>query len=98
MVDQITCSSGKAVEKISKEKIKKRHKLSGNSVIKDNGSTRSKKHLYIFTFLNDFSVFCDNFSSNIVNATNSGPLEPYSPYSYDISCISNSSEVFRTFF
>ena len=61
----------KRLKKISKKKIKKLHKLSGNSVMKDSVSTRFQDHLDIFTFLNDFSVHCDNFSPDIVNAANS---------------------------
>ena len=60
----------KQLKKISKEKLKKLHKLSGNSVIKDNVSTRFQEHLDIFTFFTDFSVSCDNFSPDIVNVTN----------------------------
>ena len=78
------------MKKISKKKIKKLHKLSGNSVTKDNVSMRFQEHLDIFTFFNDFSVHCDNFSPDIVNATNLATLEPYSR---DITCISNLSGV-----
>ena len=78
----------KWLKKISKKKIKKLHKLSGNSVIKDNVSTRFQEHLDIFTFFNDFSVHCDNFSPDIVNAANLATLEPYF---HDVSCISNLS-------
>ena len=41
----------KRLKKISKKKIKKLHKLSGNSVTKDNVSMRFQEHLDIFTFL-----------------------------------------------
>ena len=62
----------KQLNKISKDKkkMKKLHKPSGNSVIKDYGSTHFQEHLDIFTFLNDFSVYCDNFSADIVNSAN----------------------------
>ena len=80
----------KRLKKISKKKIKKLHKISGNSVIKDNVSMRFQEHLDIFTFFNDFSVHCDNFSPDIVNAANLATLEPYS---HDVSCISNLSGV-----
>ena len=60
MVDQITCSSGKAAEKD------------------------------LFTFFNDFSVYCDNFSPDIVNAANLAMSESYF---YDVCCISNLSGV-----
>ena len=80
----------KRLKKISKKKIKKLHKLSGNSVTKDNVSMRFQEHLDIFTFFNDFSVHCDNFSPDIVNAANLATLEPYSR---DITCISNLSGV-----
>ena len=80
----------KQLKKISKKKIKKLHKLSGNSVTKDNVSMSFQEHLDIFTFFNDFSVHCDNFSPNIVNAANLATLEPYSR---DITCISNLSGV-----
>ena len=78
------------LKKISKKKIKKLHKLSGNSVIKDNVSTRFQEYLDIFPSLNDFSVHCDNFSREIVNAANLATLQPYS---YDVSCVSNFSGV-----
>ena len=78
------------MKKVSKKKTEKLHKLSENSVIKDNVSTRFQVNLDIFTFFNDFSVYCDNFSLDIVNAANLATLEPYS---HDISCISNLSEV-----
>ena len=61
---------------------------SGNSVIKDNVSTRFQEHLDLFTFFNDFSVHCDSFSPDIVNAANLATLEPYS---HDDSCISDLS-------
>ena len=80
----------KRLKKIRKKKIKKLHKLSGKSVIKDNVSSRFQEHLDTFTFFNDFSVHCDNFSPDIVNAANLAMLEPYS---HDVSCISNLSEV-----
>ena len=38
------------LKKINKKKIKKLHKLSRNSVIKDNVSTHFQEHLNIFTF------------------------------------------------
>ena len=79
----------KRLKKISKKKIKKLHKLSGNSVIKDNLSTRFQEDLDIFTFFNDFSGHCDNFSPDVVNATNLVTLEPYS----HVSCISDLSGV-----
>ena len=40
----------KRLKKISKKKIKNLHKLKGNSVIKDNASSRFQEHLDIFTF------------------------------------------------
>ena len=80
----------KRLKKISKKKIKKLHKLSGNSVTKDNVCMRFQGHLDIFTFFNDFSVHCDNFSPDIVNATN---LATLGPYSCDTTCISNLSGV-----
>ena len=80
----------KRLKKIRKKKIKKLHKLSGKSVIKDNVSSRFQEHLDTFTFFNDFSVHCDNFSPDIVNAANLATLEPYS---HDVSCISNLSGV-----
>ena len=80
----------KRLKKINIKKMKKLHKLSGNSVIKDNVSTRFQEHLDIFTFLNDFSIYCDNFSPDIVNAANLATLEPYF---HDVSCISNLSGV-----
>ena len=80
----------KRLKKIRKKKIKKLHKLSGKSVIKDNVSSRFQEHLDTFTFCNDFSAHCDNFSPDIVNAANLAVLEPYS---HDVSCISNLSGV-----
>ena len=82
----------KQLNKISKDKkkMKKLHKPSGNSVIKDYGSTHFQEHLDIFTFLNDFSVYCDNFSADIVNPGNLATLELYS---LDINCTSNLIEV-----
>ena len=53
-------------------------------------SKRFQEYIDIFTFLNDFSVYCDNFSPDIVNAANLSSLEPYS---HDTSCTSNLSEV-----
>ena len=91
LVDQVTFLSGKVVEK-DKKKMKKLLKLSGNSVIKDNVSMRFQEHLDLFNFFNDFSVHCDSFSPDIVNATNLATLEPYS---HDDSCISNLSGVSR---
>ena len=79
----------KRLKKISKKKIKKLHKLSGNSVTKDNVSAFSRASRYIY-FFNNFSVHCDNFSPDIVNAANLAMLEPYSR---DITCISNLSGV-----
>ena len=64
--------------------MKKLHKLSGNSVIKDNVSTRFQEHLDLF------SVHCDSFSPDIVNAANLATLEPYS---HDDSCLSDLSGV-----
>ena len=80
----------KRLKKISKKKIKKLHKLSGNSVTKDNVNMRFQEHLDTFTFFNDFSVHCDNFSPDIVNVANLATLEPYSR---DITCISDLSGV-----
>ena len=80
----------KRLKKISKKKIKNLHKLKGNSVIKDNASSRFQEHLDIFTFFIDFSVYCDNFSPDIVNAANLATLEPYF---HGVSCISNLSGV-----
>ena len=54
----------KRLKKISK-KDEKLHKLSANSIIKDNVSTRFQEHLDIFTFFNDFSVYCENFSPDL---------------------------------
>ena len=56
--------------------MKKLHKLKGNSVIKDNVSTRFQEHRDIFAFFYDFSVYCDNFSPDIVNVANLATLEP----------------------
>ena len=70
--------------------MKKLHKLGGNSVIQDNVSMRFQEHLNLFTFFNGFSVHCDSFSPDIVNAANLATLEPYS---HDNSCISNLSRV-----
>ena len=72
------------MKKISKTKTKKLHKISGNSVIKDNVSTRFQEHPDLFTFLNDFSVYYDNFSPDIVNVANLATLESYF---HDISYI-----------
>ena len=80
----------KRLKKISKKQMKKLHKLSGNSVMKDNVSMCFQEHLDIFTFFNDFSVYCDNVSPDIINAANLATLDLYS---HDISCISNLSEV-----
>ena len=80
----------KRLKKINIKKMKKLHKLSGNSVIKGNVSTRFQEHLDIFTFLNDFSIYCDNFSPDIGNAANLATLELYF---HDVSCISNLSGV-----
>ena len=71
------------LKKISKKKIKKLNQLSGNSVMKDNVSTRFKQHLGIFTFFNDFSVHCDKFFSR--------HLAMLEPHSHDFSCISKLS-------
>ena len=51
---------------------------------------RFQEHLNIFTFLNDFSVYCDSFSLDIVNVAKLATLEPYF---HDISCTSNLSGV-----
>ena len=80
----------KLLKKISKKKMKKLHKLSGNPVIKDNVSTRFQEHLDLFTFFNDFSIHCDSFSPDMVNAANLATLEPYFR---EVSCISNFSGV-----
>ena len=80
----------KRFKNISKKKMKKLHKLTGNSVIKDNVSMRFQERLNIFTFLNDFSVYCDSFSLDIVNVAKLATLEPYF---HDISCTSNLSGV-----
>ena len=79
----------KRLKKISKNKMKKLHKLSGNSVIRKCEYAFSRASRYIY-FFNDFSVYCDNFSPVIVNAANLATLQPHS---HDISCISNLSEV-----
>ena len=66
----------KRLKKTSNKKMKKLHKLKGNSVIKDNVSTRFQEHRDIFAFFYDFSVYCDNFSPDIVNVANLATLEP----------------------
>ena len=53
-------------------------------------STCFQEHRDIFTFLNDFSVHCDNFSPEIINAANLTTLDPYP---HDISYIANLSGV-----
>ena len=60
--------------------MKKLHKLSGSSFIKDNVSMGFQEHLDIY-FFNYFSVYCDSFSPDIVNAAY---LETLEPYSHDI--------------
>ena len=72
--------------------MKKLHRISGNSGIKDNVSTRFQEHLDLFTFFNDFSVHCDSFSPGIVNAANLATLEPYSNYDSFISNLSGVSQ------
>ena len=67
----------KRFKKISKKKMKKLHKLSGSSFVKDNMSMGFQEHLDIY-FFNDFSVYCDSFSPDIVNAANLATLELYS--------------------
>ena len=67
----------KRLKKTSNKKMKKLHKLKGNSVIKDNVSTRFQEHRDIFAFFYDFSVYCDNFSPDIVNVANLATLEPW---------------------
>ena len=56
-------------------------------------STCFEDHQYIFTFLNDFSVHCNNFSPGIVNAANLATLDPFPQ---DISFASNLSELMQS--
>ena len=53
-------------------------------------STRFQEHLDIFAFFNDFSVYCNNLSPDVINAANLATLEPYHD---NVSCISNLSGV-----
>ena len=68
----------KRLKEIRKKKIKELHKLSGNNV-----STRFHEHLDIFTFLMIFLFIVIIFVQTL-------SLEPYS---HNISCTSNLSEV-----